>query len=70
MICRKTKMTKIVEISNPSVERMIAEYRLAQMTKSIRVDQETAIEMEQHVKDLKIVRESLDGKGKTVDITI
>ena len=49
---------------------MIAEYRLAQMTKSIRVDQETAIEMEQHVKDLKIVRESLDGKGKTVDITI
>jgi hypothetical protein len=63
-------MTKIVEISNPSVERMIAEYRLAQMTKSIRVDQETAIEMEQHVKDLKIVRESLDGKGKTVDITI
>lgn len=63
-------MTKIVEISNPSVERMIAEYRLAQMTKSIRVDQETVIEMEQHVKDLKIVRESLDGKGKTVDITI
>lgn len=63
-------MTKIVEISNPSVERMIAEYRLAQMTKSIRVDQETAVEMEQHVKDLKIIRESLDGKGKTVDITI
>ena len=63
-------MNRIVEISNPSVERMIAEYRLAQMTKSIRVDQETAIEMEQHVKDLKIVRESLDGKGKTIDITI
>lgn len=63
-------MTKIVEISNPSVERMIAEYRLAQMTKSIRLDQETAVEMEQHVKDLKIIRESLDGKGKTVDITI
>ena len=63
-------MTKIVEISNPSVERMIAEYRLAQMTKSIRVDQETAVEMEQHVKDLKLIRESLDGKGKTVDITI
>jgi len=63
-------MNRIVEISNPSVERMIAEYRLAQMTKSIRVDQETAIEMEQHVKDLKLIRESLDGKGKTVDITI
>jgi len=63
-------MNRIVEISNPSVERMIAEYRLAQMTKSIRVDQETAVEMEQHVKDLKIIRESLDGKGKTVDITI
>ena len=63
-------MNRIVEISNPSVERMIAEYRLAQMTKSIRIDQETAIEMEQHVKDLKLIRESLDGKGKTVDITI
>jgi hypothetical protein len=63
-------MNRIVEISNPSVERMIAEYRLAQMTKSIRVDQETAVEMEQHVKDLKLIRESLDGKGKTVDITI
>ena len=63
-------MNRIVEISNPSVERMIAEYRLAQMTQSIRIDQETAIEMEQHVKDLKLIRESLDGKGKTVDITI
>lgn len=63
-------MNRIVESSNPSVERMIAEYRLAQMTKSIRIDQETAVEMEQHVKDLKIIRESLDGKGKTVDITI
>jgi len=63
-------MNRIVEISNPSVERMIAEYRLAQMTKSIRIDQETAVEMEQHVKDLKLIRESLDGKGKTVDITI
>jgi hypothetical protein len=63
-------MNKIVEISNPSVERMIAEYRLAQIRNTIRVDQETAIEMEQHVKDLKIIRESLDGKGKTVDITI
>ena len=50
-------MNRIVEISNPSVERMIAEYRLAQMTKSIRIDQETAIEMEQHVKDLKLIRE-------------
>ena len=63
-------MTRIVEIASPSVARMIAEYRLNQMTKSIRMDQEKAVEMEQHVKDLKIIRESLDGKGKTVDITI
>ena len=61
-------MTRIVEIESPSVARMIAEYRLNQMTKSIRMDQEKAVEMEQHVKDLKIIRESLD--GKTVDITI
>ena len=63
-------MTRIIEISNPSTARMIAEYRLNQMTKSIRIDRERAVEMEQHVKDLKIIRESLDGKGKTVDITI
>ena len=63
-------MTRIVEIASPSVARMIAEYRLNQMTKSIRMDREKAVEMEQHVKDLKIIRESSDGKGKTVDITI
>lgn len=63
-------MTRIVEITSPSVARMIAEYRLNQMTKSIRMDREKAVEMEQHVKDLKIIRESSDGKGKTVDITI
>ena len=34
------------------------------------MDREKAVEMEQHVKDLKIIRESSDGKGKTVDITI
>ena len=63
-------MTRIVEIASPSVARMIAEYRLNQMTKSIRIDRERVVEMEQHVKDLKKIRESTDEKGKNVDITV
>ena len=63
-------MTRIVEIASPSVSRMIAEYRLNQMTKSIRMDQEKAVEMTNHLQDLKKIRESTDEKGKNVDITV
>jgi hypothetical protein len=49
---------------------MIAEYRLNQMTKSIRMDQEKAVEMTNHLQDLKKIRESTDEKGKNVDITV
>ena len=63
-------MTRIAETASLSVARMIAEYRLNQLTKSIRIDQKIAKEMTNHLQDIKQIRESLDGKGKTVDITI
>ena len=69
-IYRNSKMTRIVEIASPSVARMIAEYRLNQMTKSIRIDQEKAVEMTNHLQDLKKIKESTDEKGKNVDITV
>tara|TARA_R110000868_G_scaffold112679_4_gene303226 strand:- start:551 stop:700 length:150 start_codon:yes stop_codon:yes gene_type:complete len=49
---------------------MIAEYRLNQLTKSIRIDQKIAKEMTNHLQDIKQIRESIDGKGKNVDITV
>lgn len=63
-------MTRIVEISNSSVERMIAEYRLAILKKSIQIDLSRAVEMAQDVKNLKTIRESIDGRGENVDIII
>lgn len=63
-------MTRIAEIASPSVSRMIAEYRLNQLTKSIRIDQKIAKEMTNHLQDIKQIRESIDGKGKNVDITV
>ena len=63
-------MTRIAETASPSVARMIAEYRLNQLTKSIRIDQKIAKEMTNHLQDLKKIRESTDEKGNNVDITV
>ena len=63
-------MTRIAETASPSVARMIAEYRLNQLTKSIRIDQKIDKEMTNHLQDIKQIRESTDEKGKNVDITV
>jgi hypothetical protein len=63
-------MSRVPEIASPSVARMIAEYRLSQMTKALAIDREQVEKMSTHLEHIKQMRPVTPGKGENVDITV
>jgi hypothetical protein len=63
-------MSRVPEIASPSVARMIAEYRLSQMTKALAIDREQVEKMSAHLEHIKQMRPVTPGKGENVDITV
>jgi len=63
-------MSRVPEIASPSVARMIAEYRLAQMTKALAIDRVRVEKMATHLEHIKQMQPTTFGKGKNVDITV